>query len=436
MSKNIRDRIKDFFVRLKEKRGAFVETLNRRFKKESGSTFRTKIALAAISLFISVLIWSFVAWDGDIEGSKTVSVPIEYDNLPSGYILEKKTDAVQLRVTGRINALARLDIGEFRAQVDLNGLRAGEHRLPIKIDSPPFVRINNWSPTVADIEIYRQIERSVPVSWRIDGKIPDGMVIRSVETIPSQVMVRGPEIDVLGMQKLEAVIPSDKVDDSQEFSVPVTIAGADAETMERLQLAPSEVQVKVKLEEEILMEKIPVEVALTGLPAEGLEVAGVKITPETILINGRAASVRSMKSLVLPPVDITGLDQNIQLILPLQPVDKSPDVKIVGPDRARVDVTIRRKVTTKTYRDVIIGISGSADNSEWKLNPASATVTIEGGQAAINSLSSGQRPFELYVDVSNIVGSQLMLPVLVKNMKKDFKAVQIDPPHVTVTAVK
>jgi YbbR domain-containing protein len=413
-----------------------AEALKKRYGKESDSMLRTKLTLAGISLLISVMIWSFVAWDGNIEGTKTISVPVSYTNVPSGYTLLKNTKNVDLRVAGRINVLTKLGVTEFKAQVDLAGLRAGKHKLPIKIDTPSFVRVRSWSPTIADLEIYRKIERTVPVTWRIKGKVPEGMVISSVEIVPSKVMIRGPEAEVLGMQKLEAVIPSEKLEGGKEFSVPVVLAGTDTFDEEKISITPEAVTVRVNMEEEILREKIPVEVALTGNLAEGLEVENVKITPDKIFVNGRAASVKSMKSLVLPPIDITGLDQNLQLMLPLQPLEKSPDIQIIGPDRARVDITVRKKVTNKTFQNVAIHLNGARPGSEWNLSPTSAAVIVEGGQLAVNALNSDQPPLELYVDVTNIVAPQLTLPILVRNLKKDFSVVQIEPSQVTVTAVE
>jgi hypothetical protein len=54
----------------------------------------------------------------------------------------------------------------------------------------------------------------------------------------------------------------------------------------------------------------------------------------------------------------------------------------------------------------------------------------------VDTLKSISAPCELYVDVSNIVSNQLMLPVLVKNLRKDLQIVQIEPEQVVVTAIK
>ena len=172
-----------------------------------------------------------------------------------------------------------------------------------------------------------------------------------------------------------------------------------------------------------------------GVPADDMQIDSIKVVPDRVSVKGRGDLVRKMQSIVLPPVDITGLDQNLQLMIPLQPDGLEPGIEIDGPDRARVDIILRNKMTTKTFSNIGIMVTGIDENKDWKVQPQYASVTIEGSQAALNSLQNNHVPFELYVDVSNIVSHQIELPVLVKNLKKDFQIVKIEPEEVSVSIV-
>jgi YbbR domain-containing protein len=78
---------------------------------------------------------------------------------------------------------------------------------------------------------------------------------------------------------------------------------------------------------------------------------------------------------------------------------------------------------------------GAVQGREWKISPQSVKLTIQGTKADVDALQSGSVPCDLYVDVSNIVSKQLNLPVLVKNLRSDFKVLRIEPEQVTVTVV-
>ena len=272
------------------------------------------------------------------------------------------------------------------------------------------------------------------ISYRVEGSLPEGMVISSVKMLPREAMISGPESDVLAVQAIEAVIPGPKVKDEESMMLPVTVSNT-SDSANRISITPKQVGVTVNLENEILRESIPVEVSVVGTPAEGFELESVKVIPQSVAIKGNSTAVKKMTSLVLPPVDISGLDQNLNLMLPLQPVEMTPEVEISGPDRARVEIYIRKKIAEKIYSNVGVMTEGAVQGKEWKISPQSVKLTIQGTKADIDALQSGSVPCDLYVDVSNIVSKQLNLPVLVKNLRSDFKVLRIEPEQVTVTAV-
>ena len=428
------DNVKRFFAGLDEGIRQFAKKIDFR-----GEAFlQSKLFLMGVALFMSLLIWVFVAWDGNTDGSKTMNLQVQYNNLARGYSMTVKTGVVTVKLAGRINTLSRLEQGDVTAQVDLQGLQIGKYNLPIKIEVPPSVRVRSWEPAAAEVEIFRHVERTFPVAWRIDGKTPDGMIVSSVDLQPKEVILSGPETAVLSVQAVEAVIPADKLKESSgDLRVPVSILESDENNkyIDELTLSPQFVTVGLSMEQEMVGDRIPVKVSVVGQPADGLEIDSIKVMPDRVSVRGSGAVIRKMQSLVLPPVDISGLDQDLQLMLPLQPA-KDPGVEISGPDRVRVDIKLRRKMAVKTFSSVGVMVDG-ADSAgrEWKIAPQSVTLTIEGTQNAVDELHNTP-PCSLYVDVSNIVLKQLQLPVLVKDLRKDFQVVKIEPEQVTVTEIK
>lgn len=420
--KNKTDIIHIFFSDIKKK--AFSKT---------GSSFHTKIMLAAISFFISLLIWVFIAWNGNNDGTKNINVSIQYDNLPTGYIIYTPIKKVDVKVAGRISILSRLEPSDIKATVDLQGLSVGEYNLPIKVEAPVTVRLRSWNKTAVPVELSRFIERKIPLTWRLDGELPKGKVISSVEITPIELTVGGPEVDILAIQTINAVLPISKLDKSSDLRAALEIIGPeDKKSIDRISISVQFVNVKVKLEDEMQADKIPVKVSVLGYPREGLELDSIKVTPEKVSIHGKGSALSKMKELVLPPIDITGLEQNIQLMVPLQTTDLDSEIEITGPDSARVEITVRKKITSKTFTNVAVALFG-ATSSEFKISPQLATLTIEGSQSSMNSLHSSNVPCTLYVDVSNVVSKQLTLPILVKNLEDGFYIKKIEPEEVVVT---
>ena len=424
--------------KIKEKAGLFkissknikIETYTR-----TGTTLDKRMLLAVVSILISILIWTFIALNGDSEGTKNIAVNIKFENIPKGHIAYTPIKNVDLKVSGNVSTLSRFEGSSIKAVVDLENMSTGTYNLPIKIDLPASIRLRSWSKTTVPVELSRYIERKIPLTWRLEGEIPEGKVISSVNLEPKEITVGGAEVDVLAIQSVNAILPKLKAQ-SNTLKTELEIVGIENKrNLERITLSSEHVNAKVLLEDEIQADKIPVKVSITGKPAEGLEISSVKIIPEMVSIHGKKSVIKKMKELVLSPIDITGLEQNIQLMVPIRPTDLDPDIELSGPDRARVEVTIRNKITTTTFSNINVALVGG-NLTQFKIDPQAVSVTINASQSVMDTISSSTVPFSLYIDVSNIVSKQLSLPVLVKNLKEGVQIKAIDPEEVVVTKLK
>ena len=416
-----------------KKLGALSERLN--YKGEL--ILQSKVFFVCLSLFISVALWFFVALDNDSEAARTMNVDIDYINVPAGFSVYAPTKKVEIKVAGKINILSGVKASDLTAEVDLTGLQAGKYSLPVNIDVPSFARMISIKPAVAEVEIYRYVERTLDITAKTEGSPPEGMILSSVALEPATAVISGPESEVLAVQGLEAVVPLGKLDEKGKARVSITPKQSGAKTSAathevRLAITPKETTASVKFENEIVGERIPVKVSVVGVPQEDLQIESIKVIPDSVAIRGKSEAVKKMRALVLPPVDITGLDQNIQLMIPLSPKDLDENIEISGPDRARVEIRLSKKMGVKTFTNVPLMIEGAEAGKDWEISPPSVSVTVEGTQMAIDSLT-GSVPCELYVDVSNIVSQQADLPVLVRNMKRDLQVVQTEPEQVRVT---
>lgn len=405
------------------------------------SAFQSKMFLVGFSVFLSVTIWALVALNGNTDASRTLGAEIKYTNLPRGYSLYAPVKKLDLRMMGKINQISGIQPADIVAEVDLANLQAGKYTLPIRVEAPSFAHVRRWTPDRVDIEIYRNVERTLTIASRTEGNPPEGMVVSAVTLDPDSAVVSGPENDVLSVQGLETVVQLDKLDDDGNMRVPVIIKSTAVTVSgdrhsQRIAVSPTETNAHVAFENEIVGERIPVRVSVIGQPHEGLQVESIKVIPDSVSIRGRSTAVRKMQSLVLPPVDISGLDQNIQLMIPMQPAELDPDVEITGTDRARVEIRLAKKLGTKTFTMVPLMVEGAESGKEWKISPHFASVTVEGPQMAIDELRMTQSVCDLYVDVSNIVSKQMTLPVLVRNLKKEFQVVRIEPEQVLATVVE
>ena len=166
-----------------------------------------KWLLRVLSLFISIALWFFIGWDGNSEGTRSFEVPIRYTNLPKGHSIFSATESVQVTLSGRLSALAAVDRRMIVAGVELREIQPGRYRLPVRIDSPPNVRVSRVNPQMIEFELMRMIERVIPIRYQLKGEIPLGHIIRSIDISPPEITLKGNESKIAAVHEALVEIP-------------------------------------------------------------------------------------------------------------------------------------------------------------------------------------------------------------------------------------
>ena len=231
------DKNKDFLKRITRK---VSEGVNR--SKES--VVVTRVFLAMMSLLLSFMIWMFVAWDGNSLGTKNITIPVQYTNLSKGYTMNTPTDEIVVKVSDKLTVLSRVKKEDLHAVVDLKGLKIGKYNLPVKIDVYSNSQVINWSPSTVEVEIYRTIERKIPVTWTLTGIASTGKKISTVDIVPAEVTISGPEEEVMSVRKINALIPASKLSTTSAFDVPLTYEPDRQSFKSRIKLSNRQVSVK------------------------------------------------------------------------------------------------------------------------------------------------------------------------------------------------
>jgi hypothetical protein len=112
----------------------------------------------------------------------------------------------------------------------------------------------------------------------------------------------------------------------------------------------------------------------------------------------------------------------------------SAAVTILGSTHVSVQVEFRDAVETRTYMGVRVALEGVADTDMWSVSPHLASVTVE--RAADIPFVPEEPPLKLYIDATNVVASQITLPVMTRNVAAGVSVIRIEPSQVTITASK
>ena len=390
-------------------------------------TSRSRWLMGGASLAFAMILWYFVAWDSSDLVVRDFIVPLRFQDVSEAYTLSSEIQNVEVRIEGSGLDLVRFDPREITASIAILDLRPGKYRLPIQVTPPGHIRLVNYEPKTVELELFRMIERTFnPVLAPSD--MSDNLMLASADITPPEVSVRGPESLVMALRRAEARGTVMELSGGPR-ELPVILVDESGDVRD-LVTEPPTVTVTAQFTTMMQEARVPVRTRVTGTPATGFEVAGVVLSPDTVTLRGTREALFGVTEVNTSPIDVTGHSESITVDMPLE--SPSETIMITGVDHVIMRVELRASVESRTFYNVPINIAGVPDPTNWIISPSTAGVTVEYPVTDF-VFDPDVPPLELYIDATNVVTSQLTLPILARNEMSGVSVIRIEPPQTTIT---
>ncbi|NLS44953.1 MAG: hypothetical protein GX969_04365 [Firmicutes bacterium] len=197
-----------------------------------------------------------------------------------------------------------------------------------------------WFVAGADISKTQgdNIERFIITDVNVEGASPEF----TVDTRPRQVevRVRGPKylVETLDGSKVQAYL---SVSDRGEGEYAGRVEVLPPEGIQVIEVIPASVGVRV---DTVVTEDFPVQIAITGYPAEATFPQEPELSPKFITVIGQKSQVEKISE-VLARIDISGATSSISRNVKVSPIDAGGSVITdlnIQPQIVRVFVPIRK----------------------------------------------------------------------------------------------
>jgi len=273
---------------------------------------RNTLALKGISIILGLLLWLFVTNENVIVTRHTVSgVSVKAENLGAG-LKVVYNDTVDLEISGN-----NVDRGSYQATVDLSGMGAGKHQVPVQVKSPTGVKLVKVVPAYLTVNILKVDEKLVPVEVRREKEPPQGFRVAGRGPSPGGVLVRGGYSDVLKVAKVRANIDLSTV--KEAATLPLTLVPVDREGQEVAQVSvvPKEGQVYVVVEADKKEVSLPIKVEVKGALPVGYTIS---TEPAQVKAFGSQEVLSQLTEVVTEPLEVAEITESFTREVKLAPV--------------------------------------------------------------------------------------------------------------------
>lgn len=407
-------------------------------------SFLENVASAVLAIVLALLVWMAAINEQNPMQSGVFGepIPVEIVNKPQGLDFvnpSQITEYVQIGIRAPRSAWNTLKGSDFRAQVDLAGLREGVHDVPITMRcSDSLVRLESIQPASITIRLEQVLEKVFEVRVRIMDDPALGYEARAPVVDPPTVKVIGPASRVSQVQSVVADVYLRRTKTSVQRDVVVSARDAQDNPVALLTtMEPSQVSVTVPVEQKLGYRDVSVSVIRKGQVARGYRITGISVDPSIVTIVGSPLAVSQMPGYVETlPLDITGATSDVKarigIILP-------EGVSILGDQTVSVTVSVSPIIDSITVQRPV-SIQGLHLGYTAQTSPGTVDVILSGPLPKLEALALEEVRvvvdlFGLDLGVHKVV-AQAFAPegLTVESILPDTIEVEIKSPVGLVTA--
>lgn len=338
--------------------------------------FRSKGFYIAFSIFVAILLWTYVA----VINNDTMSVEINgapvimtgQSELEGREFIATSTNVekIDLTIAGKPNIVSRLKTRDVTVTVDLsdaarNITSAGVYQLPYTVNYPEginqaYLTVDSASASYITVKIEKFQTKTIPVRTLSDVVVPDGYQSEPIELKQENLVISGPESDISRISYALVNIETMELTDTYSENLPYNYMSENNEIIETELVRANYETVGVVIPV-VVIRDMELNVTFSGSNLiQGVNME-YEISPSSIKVKGSPSRLDSLKTINLGIIDLTSFESefedSFEIALP-EDIENMSDV---------TTATVKVRITGMATRKIVVSdISTIGDSQGYK----------------------------------------------------------------------
>jgi len=389
--------------------------------------------LLALALGISVWVSAVSAADPNEVRAYPDPIPLEVVGQdPSLLLINEIPSTVQVTLRAPRSVWESLTTRDdaVRATLDLSGLSAGNHLLPVQltVSARPYqpVLVN---PTTVSVDLESLSSQTFPLVLSLTGQAAAGYQAGDATMDLTEVAISGPESIVRRADRARVLISLDSVRESIDESLPIEIVDQENIALQGLTINPETVRVSIPIIQQGGFRDVAVKVVVQGQQAPGYRIENISVFPPVVTVFADEPELVSALPGVVEtlPLDLQDRNEDISTRLSL---NLPENITLVGAQTVQVQVSISPIQTSVTLLNQPIDVNGLSEGLAAQVFPQAVDVIISGPVPVLEVISS--QDIKVSVDASGLEIGVYQLKPVVETLVENISVESILPETVEV----
>lgn len=360
------------------------------------------LGLKIIALVFSAFLWLIVVnLDNPVSGQTYANIPVTIVNddiiTSAGDVYQvvgEQTVSVVVYANRQVQQEIHRD--DIVATADIRDMDTSTGLVPVKVQIPDYAGDYESAESIPpNIQIQREKSGKKVLSLTVDTddtRPADGYMLGDMTVRPETVTITGAESTLEQIDRAVAQIDIADITEDTQVTADLILYDVYGNVVNQGQLENNLGDGGITVSVEVLeMKTVPVEVEVSGTPADGYEYTGCSIEPESVQICGKSDALDDVEAIRIPAsvININGASESVGRTVDI--TQYLPDGVSLTDDNAKnVTVTARiEEAGTRTIDFLVssIKINNLADNLQVSYEPdAEVHLRFSGDQSLLETL--------------------------------------------------
>ncbi len=337
----------------------------------------------ALALALASMLWGFVTIQDNPQEERLFEVPVDYINLADNLAISDKPSNIKLRLNATSSVLDNLSASDINAYADLSGATLGQYTARLNFDLPAGVQLSSAerSEVTVLIDELAQVQHQVQVEYT--GTAADGYMTLPASVSPTEIVLSGPEDKLALINKVFISVNLDEANSNYRASLPVNVQdSAGNSLLHWITPQPAMLDVLVPVVSSQPSKTVPVNVTLSGQPANGYVVSRIVADPAVAVIMGAQKALDNVDYVYTSAININGATNTV-----------TEEVTLLNANGVTVDTSLRFKVMvviereeTTTVNDVVVSLTNTNAAYNYNLSTNTVDVVVRGPASDISNV--------------------------------------------------